>query len=57
MKAINHTPYANPNTNYRIMSNLINISREAYIPTKMVKFKKYKHKKMQLDHYRNHRIY
>ena len=45
MKAINHNPYANPNINYEIMSNLINISREAYIPTKMVKFKKYKHKK------------
>ena len=34
MKAINHNPYANPNINYEIMSNLINISREAYIPTK-----------------------
>ena len=44
MSIIDQNPHTDPNSNYDALSSMINNSRENCIPTKFVKFKKYKHK-------------
>ena len=44
MSIIDQNPNTDPNLNYDALSSMINNSREKCIPTKFVKFKKYKHK-------------
>ena len=42
---LNQNPFANPNTNYSILENIIADARNNHIPSKFVKFNKHKHKK------------
>ena len=44
MSIIDQNPNTDPNLNYDALSSMINNSQEKCIPTKFVKFKKYKHK-------------
>ena len=44
MSIIDQNPNTDPNMNYDALSSMINNSQEKCIPTKFVKFKKYKHK-------------
>ena len=41
----NMNPFANPNTNYRILTDLLTETKNAFLPKKRVKFNKKKHNK------------
>jgi hypothetical protein len=45
IKNLDINPNLDPNINYNILHNLIQAAKELHMPSKKVKFKKYKHKK------------
>ena len=45
LERLNKTSNADPNTNYNILHDSIEMAKDAHLPDKIVKFKKHKHKK------------
>ena len=45
MHRINTNPFANPNYSYEVMENIICTAKDKHLPCRIVKIKKYKHKK------------
>ena len=51
---LNHNPTIDPNINYNILEKTLDSSLNKIMPHKSIKFNKYKHKKIKLDHSRDH---
>ncbi len=45
MSQLDSSPTANPNDNYKILHNIIETAKNKHLPSKTVKYNKYKHKK------------
>ena len=53
---LNKSPNADTNLNYDILINDMVRAKDKHMPTKMMKFNKYKHKKIYVDYTRNTKI-
>ncbi len=45
LQTLNNNPFEDPNNTYKILHNVIQDAKETHMPSKVIKFNKYKHKK------------
>ena len=56
LNSLNETPTQDPNINYSILHETIQMAKNVHLPEKMVKFDKHKHKKIFVDYSINNKV-